>query len=101
MGHTNVTNERISFTSPFPTVLSIDGSERIQEFLARHGGAAPDVEHEGDRSEGAAGWSEVHAADGYRLHCEWSALGSERIMHFFEIAPELPTPIDPPRTSGN
>jgi len=85
-----MTNETISFTSPFPTVISIDGEERVRDFLARHGGAAPDVEHEGDRDEKTSGWSEVHAADGYRLRCEWSALGSERHMSFVEIAPGLP-----------
>jgi hypothetical protein len=32
-------------------------------------------------------WSEVHAADGYPLRCEWSALGTERQMRSIEIAP--------------
>jgi hypothetical protein len=82
-----VTNERISFSSPLPTVLSIDGTSRVRDFLARHGGPAPDVEHEADCDDGAAGWSEVHAADGYRLRCEWSLVGSERRMSFAEIHP--------------
>ncbi len=34
---------------------------------------------------------EVHAADGYRLRCEWSVIGSERRMSFVEIAAELST----------
>jgi hypothetical protein len=82
-----MSNERISFSSPFPSVMSIDGEERVLAFLARHGGAATDVEHEGTRLEGSCGWSDVHAADGYRLRCEWSELGSERQMSFVEIAP--------------
>jgi hypothetical protein len=80
-------DERVNFSSPMPTVLSIDGEERVLGFLARHGGAATDQEHEGERYEGSSGWSEVHAADGYRLRCEWSLLGSERKMNFVEIAP--------------
>lgn len=82
-----MTNEHISFGSPFPSVLSIDGKDRVREFLARHGGVASDVEHEGDQFEGTSGWSEVHAADGYRLRCEWSLLGSGRHMSFVELAP--------------
>jgi hypothetical protein len=82
-----MTDEHISLSSPFPTVLSIDGRERVRDFLDRHGGPARDVEHEGDRDEKTSGWSNVHAADGYRLRCEWSALGSERRMSFVEIAP--------------
>ena len=81
--------EHISFDSPFPSVVTADGKHRIVEFLKRHGGAAPDVEHEADRFVGDTGWSEVHAADGYRLRCEWSVFGrEERQMSFVEIAPE-------------
>jgi hypothetical protein len=90
-----MTHEHTSFSSPFPSVLSIDGEDRVRDFLARHGGAALDVEHEGDRyGEGVSGWSEVHAADGYRLRCEWSAFGSERNMSFVEIAPGSHTTSD-------
>jgi hypothetical protein len=86
--------ERINFESPFPGVVDADGKERIAAFLKRHGGAAPDVEHEADRLAGESGWSEVHAADGHRLRCEWSVFGSEeRQMSFVEIAPE-PTMAD-------
>jgi hypothetical protein len=82
-----MTREHISYESPFPSVLTVDGRDRIVEFLNRHGGAAPDAEHEADRVRGESGWSEVHAADGYRLRCEWSAIGSERRMNFIEIGP--------------
>jgi hypothetical protein len=84
-----MTKEHISFESPFPSVVNVDGEHRIVDFLKRHGGAAHDVEHEADRFAGESGWSEVHAADGYRLRCEWSVFGSEgRQMSFVEIAPE-------------
>ncbi len=43
--------------------------------------------HEGDYFKGESGWSSVHAADGYRLRCEWSAEGSSRHMSFTELAP--------------
>ena len=85
---TDMTIEHISFESPIPSVLSVDGKERVLDFLNRHGGAAPDAEHEADRQSGESGWSEVHAADGYRLRCEWSAIGSERRMSFVEISPQ-------------
>lgn len=95
-----MTNEHISFSSPFPSVLSIDGKDRVRDFLARHGGAALDVEHEGDRDAGTSGWSEVHASDGYRLRCKWSALGSELHMSFVEVAPEPPPRSDAGSRSG-
>lgn len=84
----HMTTEHISFESPLPRVLSVDGTERVLDFLNRHGGAAPDAEHEADRYAGESGWSEVHAADGYRLRCEWSKIGNERHMNLFEISPE-------------
>jgi len=84
-----MTTEHIHFESPFPSVVDVDGKHRITDFLVRHGGAAPDVEHEADRFAGESGWSEVHAADGYRLRCEWWAFGSEeQQMSFVEIAPD-------------
>ena len=82
-----MTTERIQFTSPFPTVIDEEGKGRILDFLNRHGGAAPDAEHEAERFAGESGWSEVHSADGYRLRCEWSVIGSERHMSFVEIPP--------------
>jgi len=83
-----MTTERISFDTPFPSVLGMDGKQRIVDFLGRHGGPARDVEHEADTLVGESGWSEVHAADGHRLRCEWTVFGrDERQMSFVEIAP--------------
>jgi hypothetical protein len=79
--------EHISFESPLPSVLSVDGTERVMEFLRRHGGADRDAEHEENTFAGESGCSEAHASDGYRLRCEWSTRGSERQMSFVEIAP--------------
>ena len=36
---------------------------------------------------GVRGWSEVHAADGYRLRCDRNRSGSREEMSFSEIAP--------------
>lgn len=36
---------------------------------------------------GDGGWYEVHAADGYRLHCDWSSVGSREELKFTELAP--------------
>jgi len=84
----NDMTEHVSTESPLPSVLSVDGIERVMEFLSRHGGAAPDAEHEGNTLAGESGWSEVHASDGYRLRCEWSTSGSKRQMSFVEISPD-------------
>jgi hypothetical protein len=84
-----MTTEHISYGSPIPSGVDADGRDRIANFLKRHGGAARDAEHEADRFAGESGWSEVHAADGFRLRCEWSVFGTEeRHMSFAEIAPE-------------
>jgi hypothetical protein len=32
----------------------------------------------------------VFAADGYRLHCEWSRMGSREELKFSEVAPHAP-----------
>jgi hypothetical protein len=83
-----MTTEHISFESPFPSVLGVGDKQRIVDFLDRHGGPAADVEHEADRLPGESGWSEVHAADGHRLRCDWSAPSSEQQqMSFREIPP--------------
>lgn len=62
---------------------------RVAEFLVRHGGegARPQQREE---LAGGGGWSEVYAADGYSLRCEWSRTGAREDVQFLEIAPRTP-----------
>lgn len=69
---------------------SPDSDDRIQDFLARHGGAGPTPRCEERIPSGDGGWYEVYAADGYRLRCEWSRIGSRAELKFSEIAPRAP-----------
>jgi hypothetical protein len=66
---------------------SPDSEERIREFLARHGGPSPRPSRGETTQPGVSGWSEVYAADGYRLRCDWSRMGSREEMKFSEISP--------------
>lgn len=66
---------------------SPDSQDRIREFLARHGGPSPQPNRKGTTEPGVRGWSEVFAADGYRLRCDWSRAGSRAEMKFSEISP--------------
>lgn len=66
---------------------SPDSQDRIEEFLARHGGAGEAPRRSDKDSPGDQGWSEVYAADGYTLRCEWSQMGSRKEMKYFELAP--------------
>ncbi len=70
-----------------PSVLMIDGEERVRSFLAEHGGAAPQREREGEFDNGLSGWSEVYAADGHILRCDWRFDGTTTHMRFSEMAP--------------
>jgi hypothetical protein len=70
-----------------PAVISVDGEDRIADFLSRHGGPANRQEREGDMALHSRGWSEVYAADGYKLRCDWSRMGSMTKMSFAEIPP--------------
>ena len=67
-----------------------DSDERVQDFWARHGGPAERRADAGDIVAGIRGWSEVYAADGYALRCEWSRIGGRQEIQYFE---------KPPRTS--
>jgi hypothetical protein len=71
---------------------SADNGDRIRDFWARHGGPAARRNNAGDIIAGVSGWSEVYAADGYTLRCEWSRIGSRQQMQFTEKppAPSLP-----------
>lgn len=70
--------------------ISSDSNDRIQEFLARHGGPADRKAATGDTNAGLSGWSEVYAADGYTLRCDWSRMGTLREMKFTENPPPHP-----------
>ncbi len=67
--------------------VSPDRDDRIKDFLARHGGEGPTARREEKTPSGDGGWYEVYAADGYRLHCEWSRVGSREELKFSELAP--------------
>jgi hypothetical protein len=73
-----------------PEVSTSDGEVRVAEFFARHGGPATRREREGDMQQHTRGWSEVYAADGHRLRCEWSRIGGRIEMSFAEIPPDTP-----------
>jgi hypothetical protein len=81
-----IANELIPQNEP-PEVIAVDGEERIADFFARHGGPGRIHEMEGSREQHTLGWSEVFAADGYKLRCEWSKAGTKTEMNFSEIPP--------------
>jgi len=66
---------------------SPDSEDRIQDFFARHGGAGTAPSRRDRDASGMGGWSEVYAADGYVLRCDWSRMGSREEMKFSEIPP--------------
>jgi hypothetical protein len=66
--------------------VSSDSDDRIADFFARHGGAGKAARDE-TQSSGNRGWSEVYAADGYTLRCDWSRMGSRNEMAFSELPP--------------
>jgi hypothetical protein len=69
------------------TETSPDRTERINDFLARHGGAGSKAPRAEETAPGVQGWSEVYASDGYILRCEWSRFGSSEDMKYSEIPP--------------
>ena len=64
---------------------SPDGEDRVEDFLARHGG--PGSAPARGNINPALGWSEVYAADGYTLRCDWSREGTKEEMKFSELPP--------------
>lgn len=66
---------------------SPDRRERIRDFLDRHGGPAAVPSVNDTEAEGLSGWSEVYAADGFKLRCDWTELGGRTELKFVEIAP--------------
>jgi len=69
---------------------SPDSSDRIEDFLARHGGPAARRGDAGDTVAGISGWSEVYAADGSILRCDWSRFGGKQEMKFTEKRSSAP-----------
>jgi hypothetical protein len=66
---------------------SPDGDDRIQDFWARHGGPSGRRHDAGETAAGLSGWSEIFAADGYVLRCEWTKSGERRELQFIEKPP--------------
>jgi hypothetical protein len=66
---------------------SADNGDRIRDFFARHGGLSARSGTAGDTVPGISGWSEVYAADGYTLRCDWSRTGDLQKMQFNETPP--------------
>jgi hypothetical protein len=60
---------------------------RARDFLARHGRPGIEELREGESEDGRRGCWEMHAADGYRLRCEWVRGDDEEQFTFSEIAP--------------
>jgi hypothetical protein len=70
-----------------PGDKSSDSNDRIQEFLARHGGSGSRKPSSATDVSRLSGWSEVYAADGYTLRCDWSRMGDRQEMKFTESPP--------------
>jgi hypothetical protein len=73
-----------------PGDQSPDGNDRVEEFLARHGGPGTRETDIGSDPVGQSGWSVVYAADGYTLRCDWSRTGELQRMKFTERPPADP-----------
>jgi hypothetical protein len=71
---------------------SPDNDERIRDFWQRHGGPGPRRSESG-RLQGGSRWSEVYAADGYTLRCEWTEIGERHSMKFTERPPQPPNAV--------
>jgi hypothetical protein len=69
---------------------SPDTDDRIRDFWNRHGGPGLRRSEAGEFDPGASGWSEVYAADGYTLRCEWTQIGDRHTMKFMEKPPQTP-----------
>jgi hypothetical protein len=65
-----------------------DSEDRIQDFFARHGGPAARGRAGAETVAGMSGWTEVYAADGHVLRCEWARFGSKQEMQYTEKPPQ-------------
>jgi hypothetical protein len=66
---------------------SSDSEDRRQDFFARHGGVSRRANRHEAVESGVRGWSEVYAADGYTLRCDWSRTGTRNELAYSEIPP--------------
>jgi hypothetical protein len=66
---------------------SPDDADRIKDFWNRHGGPGAGITRKGNTLPGISGWSEVSAADGYILRCDWSRSGSRQELQYIEKPP--------------
>ena len=65
-----------------------DTPTRVEDFFARHGGSSVAETREGECCEGGRrGWSEVDAADGFKLRCDSSRIDDVEQLTWSEIAP--------------
>jgi hypothetical protein len=67
--------------------VSLDDNDRITDFLSRHGGAGSTPPRRGESTGGLAGWSEIFAADGHVLRCDWTRQGTRSEMSYEELPP--------------
>lgn len=82
-------NDTLTSTEP-ASDESPDSAARVQDFLSRHGGPSTASTRKVSTDSDARGWSEVYAADGYTLRCEWSKFGSKQELKFSEVPPGGP-----------
>jgi hypothetical protein len=64
-----------------------DDGDRIRDFWRRHGGPGVGNLQKGDIIPGISGWTEVRAADGYILRCDWSRSGGRLELQYIEKPP--------------
>ncbi len=72
--------------------LSPDQEDRIRDFLARHGGASSRPARHEIHQGGISGLTEIYAADGYTLCCNWRRSGTLAEMSVDEMPPSAASP---------
>lgn len=75
-----------------PCDATPDEQDRIDDFLARHGGPGPAPRRAEVLAAGERGWYELCAADGHLLRCDWSRVGGRNEFKFSELAPSPAPP---------
>jgi hypothetical protein len=65
---------------------SSDSDDRIEDFFSRHGGPGRRPSRTGVEPADC-GWSEVYAADGHILRCEWRRSGTRKEFTYTELSP--------------